>query len=192
MLYTRGSKDQARIWFIPAELYTLNLDALERTYQSQLDELSGKLALTADEAAARRVAEYQVARVARIRESISQIKSTDIQIALSHYPVTSAEMNGATNHDSRDTVFSLRQADLILSGHYCGGQFRLPFLGAVYVPGLGSWPDDSLVQGLSMLGGVPQYISPGLGASSIYSWWQSFRFMNQPVVTRLTLTSKYQ
>lgn len=192
VLFTRGNRDQARIWFIPAELYTLNLDALERTYRSQYERLSANLALTADEAAAKRVAEYQLARIGRVRESISQMKPTDIQIALSHFPITMAEMKGATDHDSRDTVFSLRQADLILSGHYCGGQVRVPGMGAVSVPGLGQWPDDSLVQGLNPLGTIPQYISPGMGSSSIYSSWQTVRFMSQPVVTRIALTSRYQ
>ena len=138
------------------------------------------------------MAEYQVARVDRIRESISQMKEDDIQIALSHVPITQEEMNASALNDDRSTVFSLRKASLILSGHWCGGQFRIPLLGAPYVPGLGSWPSDSLLRGLNYLNSIPQYISPGLSASSVYEWWQSFRFMNQPIVTRITLTSKYQ
>lgn len=192
ILYTRGNKDQARIWFVPADLYTLNLDAIRRNYQGQLDRFREQLSLTADEAAAKRVAEYQVARVDRIRESIRQMKDTDIQIAVSHLPITQDEMNASAANDSRSDVFSLRQASLILSGHWCGGQVRIPLLGAVSVPGMGSWPGDDRVRGLSYLNSIPQYISPGLGASSVYPWWQSIRFMNQPMVTRISLTSKYQ
>ena len=190
ILYTRGTKDEARIWFIPASLYTLDLDSYEAAYQSQLDQLNARIDLTADEAARKRVAQYQVDRIARIRESIASIQADDVQIAVSHVPITAMTMTDSMKLDSKDSVFTLRQVDLILAGHYCAGQVRIPGYGALYVPGLGTHPEDSLITGLSYLNSVPQYISPGLATSSIYDWWQSFRFLNQPVVTRITLTAK--
>ena len=190
ILFTRGTKDQARIWFIPAYLYTLDLDSLASSYQGQLARLEAKGTLTADDAAAKRVAQYQVERVERIRAAIADMKDTDTQIAVSHAPVTQSAMSDALLMDSRSKVFSLRQADLILAGHYCAGQVRLPGLGAVYVPGLGSFPSDALITGYSYVGSVPQYISPGLGTSSVYGWWQSFRFLDPPTVTLVTLTAR--
>ncbi len=191
LLFTRGSKGEARIWFVPEELYSLDLDSLEMRWQARWNTLSGLQTLTADEAAEKRVAEYQLSRVQRIREAKRQMKSTDIQIAVTHVPVTQEYMNTMNEWNGKGTVFSLRQASLILSGHYCAGQWRLPGLGAIHVPELGWWPEDSLLQGLSYLNGVPQYISPGLAASGYYPR-QPGRFLNQPVVTRITLTAKMQ
>ena len=80
---------------------------------------------------------------------------------------------------------------VVLAGHSCGGQWRVPGLGAIYVPEKGWWPEDSLLQGLDYLNGVPQYISPGLAASGFYPR-QPGRFMNQPAVTLITLSARMQ
>ena len=77
----------------------------------------------------------------------------------------------------------------MLAGHYCGGQWRLPGKGAIYVPEYGWFPEDRLIQGLDYLSGLPQYISPGLGASDYYPW-QRGRVFNSPVVTLITLTAR--
>lgn len=189
MLFTRGTNGKARIWFIPEYLYDLDVDNLEQVYQGQVDRLSAKTSLTPDEAAQKRVAEYQVARAQRIRASLRDLRSTDVQVAVSHAPISKQQMNESIQLSSKSEVFALRQASLILAGHYCGGQWRIPGMGAVYHPDLGWWPDDSQLMGLQYLGGVPQYISPGLGASSIYPYLH-FRVLNHPQVTYLELTSK--
>ena len=61
-------------------------------------------------------------------------------------------------------------------------------VGALYVPELGWFPEDSQVQGLSFCGGIWQYVSPGLGKGLIYPWWMSFRLFNSPAVTTITLS----
>ena len=83
----------------------------------------------------------------------------------------------------------MRYASLILAGHYNGGQRRIPFIGAVYVPELGWFPKDQEVQGLSYTDGIPQYISPGLGSDPHYEH-QPGRVFNPPVITKITLTGK--
>ena len=89
----------------------------------------------------------------------------------------------------KEELFSLRYASLILAGHYNGGQWRIPFAGAIYVPELGWFPKDDQVQGLSYVAGVPQFISPGLGSDPHYEH-QPGRIFNSPVITRIVLTSK--
>ena len=85
----------------------------------------------------------------------------------------------------------MRYASLILAGHYNGGQWRIPFKGAIYVPELGWFPDDELVQGLSYPAGIPQYISPGLGSDPHYTT-QPGRLFNGPKITRIVLTRRGQ
>lgn len=189
ILYTRGTNGKARIWFIPEYLYDLNVDNLEQVYQGQIDRLTAKTSLTPDEAAQKRVAEYQVARAQRIRESIREIRSSDIQVVVSHAPVTKQMMNESIQKSGKSEVFHLRQASFILAGHYCGGQWRLPGMGAIYCPDFGWWPEDSQLMGLQYLGGVPQYISAGLGASGLYPY-MPFRMLNHPQITYIELTSR--
>ena len=44
-------------------------------------------------------------------------------------------------------------------------------------------------KGLSYVGGIPQFISPGLGSDPHYEH-QPGRIFNTPVITRIVLTSK--
>ena len=50
-------------------------------------------------------------------------------------------------------------------------------------------PKDNLIQGLSYLSGIPQYISPGMGSDPHYEH-QPGRIFNNPVITKITLTRK--
>ena len=156
---------------------------------SQLSRLNAKGALTDAEAAQKRVAEYQLSRAEEIRTSLAEMKATDVQVVLCHAPLGADYVSTVMGWGTRSDVFSLRRAALILSGHYCGGQFRLPFLGPVYLPDAGWFPGDEGVRGLSWVNGIPEYISPGLGASHAVPW-QPFRLFNTPTVTRITLTSR--
>ena len=186
-LMTRGRKDQARIWIVPEDLYTISLDSMEITWQGVLSRVSGT-DLTEDRAAQKRVAEYQLARVQRIREAIRSMQSDDIQVAVSHLPLDQTLSETLVSWSGRNDVFSLRQAAVALAGHYCAGQWRLPGVGAIYVPAYGWFPEDSLIQGRSYVGQVCQYISPGIGASSIYPL--PFRLFNAPVISSVELTRK--
>ena len=188
VLFTRGKKQQARIWFIPEYLYSLDLNSFVAPYQRTYNDLHGKEFLTSEEQTKLCIAEYQVARIARIRESLGSILDSDIQIAVTHVPLTSSYVREMLAYTSKDTVFSLRNVSLVLAGHLCAGQVRLPGLGAVSVPGYGSFPADNTISGLGYVSGISQYISPGLGASSTYTI--PFRIMNPPAFTYITLTTR--
>lgn len=69
---------------------------------------------------------------------------------------------------------------LVLSGHIHGGQFRLPFIGGLYAPNQGLFPEyDS---GLYTMGDTTMFISRGIGNSSF-----PVRFNNRPEVILITL-----
>ncbi|MGN0779999.1 MAG: metallophosphoesterase [Aristaeellaceae bacterium] len=183
------TRNKSNIYFIPEYLYTLDLDSMEAAYRSQLEQLSMYLDLSPDEAAQRRLCEYHLGRVQRIRDFKSSLTEKDIQIVLTHTPLTREYVSTLLQWSDKNDLFSLRHAALVLSGHYCGGQWRIPGVGALYVPEYGWFPDDSLLQGLDYLAGIPQYISPGLGASDYYRW-QPGRLFNSPVVTMIALTAR--
>lgn len=70
--------------------------------------------------------------------------------------------------------------NLVLSGHYHGGQFRIPFIGGVIAPGAGLFPDYT--EGTFTKSGTTMVVSRGLGNSVI-----PVRINNRPevVVVRL-------
>jgi predicted MPP superfamily phosphohydrolase len=69
----------------------------------------------------------------------------------------------------------LIDADLALTGHAHGGQWRLPIIGGVYAPGQGINP--KYYQGMTKANGSIQVISRGLGNSKI-----PLRLFNRPQV----------
>ncbi len=187
MSETRG---KGTIRFVPEEIYMLDLDMTENVYKKQLEELIGRAtSLTANEAARIRALEYHLERTEEIRKEKAEFKPEDIQIVLTHSPLTEEYVKGMLSWTEKDSYFSIRYANLILAGHYNGGQWRLPGIGAIYVPELGWFPPDSQVQKLSYLENIPQYISPGLGSDPHYSY-QPGRLYNPPVITKITLTRK--
>ena len=184
---TRG---KGTIWFVPEELYTLDLERMSEVYQTQLDDMNRKAtSLTADDAARRRVLEYETERMEAIREIREQFRPEDIQIALTHTPLTEEYVQDMIKWGSKEQAFAMRYAGLILAGHYNGGQWRIPFFRAVYVPELGWFPEDSLVRGISYPGGIPQYISQGLGSDPHYENMPG-RIYNAPTLTLITLSRK--
>lgn len=174
------------IWFVPEYLYNLDLDSLEAAYQQQLNELSAYDLLTPDQSAQKRVAEYHMARLERIRLAMDTITDKDVQVVLTHVPLTREYLSDLLQDTDKSQVFSLRQAAVVLAGHYVGGQWRMPWGGALYVPDLGWLPDDSLLMGLNHLSGVTQFITTGLAASDYYPF-QPGRLFNQPEIAYITL-----
>lgn len=80
-------------------------------------------------------------------------------------------------------VYTDCQADLVLSGHLHGGQFRLPFIGGVYAPGQGFFPKYDA--GLYEEDNTKMIISRGLGNSAF-----PFRLNNRPEIILITLEHK--
>ncbi len=184
---TRG---KGRIWFIPEELYALDLEGMSTVYSRQAEALRDRAtSLTADDAARLREMEYEYERITELQALKKEFLPTDIQIALTHTPLTREYVADMLSWSGKEDVFSLRYASLLLAGHYNGGQWRIPFGNALYVPELGWLPEDELVQGLDYLEGIPQYISPGLGSDPHYTF-QPGRLFNQPVLTRIILTKR--
>ena len=71
-------------------------------------------------------------------------------------------------------------ANLVLAGHYHGGQFRIPFIGGVIAPGAGLFPDYT--EGTFMEGNTTMVVSRGLGNSVI-----PVRINNRPEVVVVKL-----
>lgn len=99
-----------------------------------------------------------------------QIDPESYNILLSHRP------------DLMD-VYAAAEVDLVLSGHVHGGQFRIPFLGGLYAPSQGFFPEYDA--GLYRLNNTQMIVSRGLGNSSF-----PLRLNNRPEILVITLQSQ--
>lgn len=72
-------------------------------------------------------------------------------------------------------IYNASNADLVLSGHVHGGQFRLPFVGGLYAPGQGFFPEYDA--GTFAENGTTMIVSRGLGNSLF-----PFRIGNSPEI----------
>lgn len=78
-------------------------------------------------------------------------------------------------------VYAEYGIDLSLTGHAHGGQFRVPFLGGVYSPEQGFWPNYS--EGLHQSGDYSLIVNRGLGNSTFPQ-----RIFNRPEIVLVELT----
>lgn len=103
-----------------------------------------------------------------MQTKLEEFMSDDIYtVLLSHRP----ELFG---------VYCEYEADLVLSGHAHGGQFRIPFIGGLYAPDQGFFPEYDA--GLYTDGKTNMLVSRGIGNSKI-----PIRFNNRPEVIVIEL-----
>lgn len=128
----------------------------------------------------------------KIAQEMDALEKTDAPIiALNHFPVVDIRMD----HIKKSPFLKMRDFDLILAGHYHGGQIRLPFIGAIFVPE--AWyansffPPKDRVKGLWEYKGVKEYVSTGLGNSDAIPFLR-FRLFTTPEINVITLRSQKQ
>lgn len=185
---------RANLWLAPDWVYTLDYSASQSAYTARRDALLAQEP-SPDREAGLAAVEYQLDQLSRIRAARLETLESDVHVVLTHHPLQPSALQSLQEWSPHDMESYVRTVSLVLAGHYVGGQWRLPGIGAVRAPlssGLGNhgwFPDDRQVVGLNTVMGVSQYISPGLGTSSAIGL-PGVRLFNTPAVTVLTLTSK--
>lgn len=102
---------------------------------------------------------------------------------LNEFDFNENEFNILLSHRPENfEIYTEYDIDLVLSGHAHGGQFRIPFIGGIYAPNQGLFPEyDS---GLYTKNGTNMIVSRGLGKSIV-----PFRINNDPEVVLIELKS---
>lgn len=119
--------------------------------------------------------------------AINNLDDRKLLIALNHYPIVDIRID----HLAEDRGIKMGKYDLLIAGHYHGGQIRIPFLGAFFVPEAwyernGLFPPQDRVKGLWEYRGIQQYVSAGLGTSDAISFL-AFRLFNPPEINKIVL-----
>lgn len=179
------------VWFVPEYLYDVDAAGMLGSLQAQKEEMEAEgKQYESEGGASYRALCYRLDTMERTVEVQKSMLSTDLQIAVTHAPLQANYIRTSLEWSDQNDVFTFRSIDLLLAGHYCGGQWRLPGLGAIYVPDIGWFPSDEGIVGMQRVNSINQYISGGVGAGS-YSPLKG-RLFNAPSVSLLKFTSSIQ
>jgi len=179
------------VWFVPQYLYDMDPDSMIASLTTQIAEMEATgQQYDAQGSAVYRALTYRLDAMQRTQEAIKLMTDADLQIAVNHAPLEASYIRTSLEWADQTKVFNFRQIDLLLCGDLCGGQWRLPGVGPVYIPERGFFPGDGNVMGMQRINSINQYISPGLGASDFYP--MPGRLFNMPAATLVRFTSTIQ
>ena len=111
------TREKDRLWLVPEELYVLDLQGMQSTVEKQTDELNQRsTSLTADDAARIRSLEYETQRIESLKEVKKKFTTEDVQVVLTHTPLSEDYVADMIAWSEKDDAFSMRYASLILAG----------------------------------------------------------------------------
>ena len=183
----------SNIWITPSTLMNYDASELADVWKEQTEaEEDGVIAGLDADYQTLPMTSYRYRIAQNLYNSLSSMREDDFYLTLAHQPPSDSFIYSAASHGGSTGKY-LDEPDLILAGHYCGGVWRLPLLGAFYVPDSmmarnGWFPAQEDVKGLSSVGESQLYITGGLSINSATPILP-FRLFNQPEISVLTLTA---
>lgn len=179
------------VWFVPQYLYDMDPETMIASLTTQLADMEAAgQQYDAQGGVVYRALRYRLDAMQRTQEAIKLMTDADLQIAVNHSPLDSGYIRTSLEWADQTKVFNFRQIDLLLCGDLCGGQWRLPGVGPVYIPERGFFPGNDNVSGMQRINSINQYISSGLGACRLNPL--PGRLMNPPAATLLRFTGTIQ
>ena len=184
---------KSTLWISPATMLNLETISTLATWQDQTEqEEDGVRSGIVDDYNHLPITTYRSKLAKKLYDAQRTMVASDIHISLAHEIPSNDFIYTSEDHSSGSERF-LPAPELILAGHYCGGVWRLPILGAFYVPDKtlpnGGWfPNQQSVNGLSSVGETQTYITRGLSTNGSVPL-MPFRLFNPPEISVITLTS---
>ncbi len=185
----------SKLWLSPASMLNVNSDtALENAeYELSLQKDGVVGGISADYTVLP-FTNYRYRQYKALKEAALYMEEKDLHISLSHYPPNENALASAQSNVSNIENAYLGAPDLAFCGHYCGGVWRIPLLGAFYIPDSlaprhGWLPAQENVRGLRTSSSTTIYTSAGLGATD-YGFFLDFRLFNAPQISLITLTTQ--
>jgi predicted MPP superfamily phosphohydrolase len=179
------------VWFVPEYLYSVDVEGMAGTLANQKTDMEARgVPYEQEGGASYRALLARLDAMDRAAAAIKAMTESDMQIAVSHVPLKVDYVRTALEWAAQEQTFTIRNVDLVMAGHYVGGQWRFLGLGPIYVPDLGWFPGDDGVLGLQRINSVNQYITAGIGASSFYP--MPGRLFNSPSAALLSFTARIE
>lgn len=181
------------MWITPSTLMNLEASETLNLWKEQAEqEEDGVISGLAADYQSLPLTSYRYRIAQNFYNAVDSIQADDFLLTLSHEVPSDKAIYAMASHESSTEKY-LPAPELILAGHYCGGVWRLPILGAFYISDNmmarnGWFPNQSDVRGLSTVGESQVYITGGLSINS-QTPFMAFRFLNQPELSVLTLTA---
>lgn len=183
----------SNIWLSPSTLMNLEASELLSVWKDQTEqEEDGVISGLEADYESLPVTTYRYRIAQNYYNVVDSMQEDDFHMILSHEAPSNKSIFAMAEHEASSEKY-LPEADLILAGHFCGGVWRLPILGAFFVPDSmmarnGWFPAQEDVLGLSSVGECQKYITGGLSTNSATPV-MAFRLLNQPEISVLTLTA---
>ena len=184
---------KSEIWLTPTNFLNIEAVSYAEDWKEQMkQEEDGVISGLTSDYDSLPFTSYRYQLATEFYAAVNTIESSDMLIGLSHQVPNDAFIVSAATHDDDEGKY-LFEPEIILAGHYCGGVWKVPFVGAIYVPNrmlprYGWFPDQEDVSGLSQIGETQVYITGGLSTTSAIPVLP-FRLFNQPELTTITLTA---
>ena len=182
------------VWLTPSNFLNVEAISYRETWREQMQqEEDGTISGLESDYNSLPFTSYRYALAQKFYDAANSISSSDLLICLSHIVPSDGFIESVATHDNDDGLY-LFEPELIVSGHYCGGVWKIPVLGAFYVPNrmlprYGWFPAKEDVNGLSKIGESQVYLTGGLSTNSKLPFL-FFRAFNDPEINMLTLTAK--
>ena len=141
---------KSMLWVSPATMLNLETISTLATWQDQTEqEEDGVRSGIVDDYTHLPITTYRTKLAQKLYDAQRSMSASDIHISLAHELPSVSYIYTSEDHKQGSERF-LPSPDLLLAGHYCGGVWRLPVLGAFYVPDKtlpreGWLPDQSIV-----------------------------------------------
>ena len=181
------------IWLTPANMLNINAsESLALWKEQTAQEESGYLAGIGADINSLPFTNYRYMLAEHQLNACNSMEESDIHIALSHVPPADSFIDAACDQSMADGKF-LTAPDIVLAGHYCGGVWNIPLLGAFYVPDssldrYGWFPAGNRVSGLREIDDAQIYVTRGLSNSGDTPL-MPFRLLNAPEISVITITA---
>ena len=181
------------MWIYPSTQLNLEANTLVTTWKAQMEqEQDGVLSGLEADYNTLPVTSYRYRNSQNLYAALNSMATDDFYLCLAHEVPGDKTLSVAAMLREDDGRY-LPAPELMLCGHYCGGVWRLPGLGAFYIPdnmsARNGWlPEQDRVSGLYPYGETSIYTSRGLSTNASVPL-MPFRLFNNPQISLLTLTA---
>ncbi|MBR4236578.1 MAG: hypothetical protein IKR85_11050 [Clostridia bacterium] len=187
------TRNGAVIWLVPDTYLNLNVKQAAEVFKDELAQQQDSFLAGVERSKdTLPLTNYRYNQLSKTEDIIYNMSGSEMIIMLSHEVPSDSQLLIAQEAVSDKNAY-FAAPDLVLSGHYCGGEWKLPLIGTLYVssnilPRYGWFPDESYVQGQRSVGGTIVYTTQGLGNNS--ETILTGRLGNPPRVSIIRLTGE--